>query len=79
MGQLFDLLQGQVERWDGVRNKTLNNEKQREKMEMENMQNVLHIMFMPRRVFPVTYLRWGACGRGCERGIGRGAGWGRTD
>ena len=38
--------------------------------------NMFYLCF---RVFPVTYLRWGVCRRGCERGVGRGIGWRWTD
>lgn len=43
MGELFNLLQGHVERWDGVRNKPLNNfKKQTGEKNVYDISSTLH-------------------------------------
>lgn len=51
MGKLFDLLQGQVQRWDGVRDHTLEN-----KMGKKNSKkNFLKVIFLPADTATVMY------------------------
>lgn len=77
MRQLFGLLQGHVERWDGVCDQTLGRRKTSE-MVKETLWVAVRQM-CPCALPPGTDLGRCVGGRSPQRGVGRGVGWRRTD
>ena len=48
-------------------------------MEEQSFYFQCNMFYLCFRAFPATYLGWGVCRRGGERGVGRGIGWRWTD
>lgn len=76
MGELFDLLQRQVQSRDGVCDCSLLKEKQASKKTRETLTRVSAATLC---CLVWRYLRRGVRGRGCERGVRRGIGRGGAD